>query len=70
MIPSNISDIAMNVNSRRLKIWRDNGSVLKTGIRIVGGGVQLGPLGTLTTNWLILLYLPRVITRMENLVEY
>jgi hypothetical protein len=32
------------------------------------GGVQLGPLGTSATNWPI--YLPRVIMRMENLVEW
>jgi hypothetical protein len=33
------------------------------------GGVEskLGPLGTSATNWL--LYLPKVIMRMENLVE-
>jgi hypothetical protein len=38
-------------------------------IRIVGGGVEsiLGPLGTAATSGL--LYLPRVIVRMENLVE-
>jgi hypothetical protein len=37
-------------------------------IRIVGGGVQLSPLGTSTTEWPI--YLPRVIMIMENLVEW
>jgi hypothetical protein len=36
-------------------------------IGIVGGGVQLGPLGTATTNGL--LCQPRVIMMMEKLVE-
>jgi hypothetical protein len=36
-------------------------------IRIVGGGIQMGPLGTSATEWL---YLPRVIIMMENLVEW
>jgi hypothetical protein len=36
-------------------------------IRIVGGGVQLGPLGTAATNGL--LCQPRVIMMMEKLVE-
>jgi hypothetical protein len=34
----------------------------------VGGGVQLGPLGTVATNGL--LCQPRVITMMEELVEW
>jgi hypothetical protein len=36
-------------------------------IRKVGGGGQLGPLGTSATNWPIVP--PQVILRMENLVE-
>jgi hypothetical protein len=37
-------------------------------IGIVGGGVQLGPLGTAATNGL--LWQPRVIMMMEKLVEW
>jgi hypothetical protein len=36
-------------------------------IRLVGVEVQLGPLGTAATDGL--LYLPRVMMMMENLVE-
>jgi hypothetical protein len=35
-------------------------------LRIVGGGVQLGPLGTSATNWPIV---PARVMMMENLVE-
>jgi hypothetical protein len=37
-------------------------------IRLVGGGVQLGPLGTAATDWPIVP--ARVIMMMENLVEW
>jgi hypothetical protein len=37
-------------------------------IRVVGGGVRMGPLGT--TAMIGLLYLPRVFMRMEDLVEW
>jgi hypothetical protein len=35
----------------------------------IGGGVQLGPLGTSATDWPIVLVTARVIIMLENLVE-
>jgi hypothetical protein len=50
------------------KKYYGNSQLISFLIGIVGGGVQLGPLGTAATNGL--LCQPRVIMMMEKLVEW